>query len=146
MGAKKTNPLRGRFARGKALVGAVATDSVAELVDEFMSSIAIAADEDDWEESEDWLARLTLKRRDGDENFIYHIQDGRMVRSEAEGPYVASILMTVDTFLEVMDAAMGGRGEEMWLDKYGHGHIVYQGDRWIVDSERFRKVLKKMGR
>ncbi len=142
MGTEKTNPLR----KAKAVANAVLTDSVAALVDEFMLQIEAGADDDDWQESDDWLGRLTLKRRDGNEDFVYHIQDGKMVRSNSQGPYVASILMTVDTFLEVMDAAMMGRGEEMWVEKYGHGHIVYVGDRWIVDSERFRKVLKRMGR
>ena len=142
MGLEKTNPLR----KAKVLANAVLTDSVAEMVDEFMLQIEAGADDDDWEESDDWLGRLILRRRDGDEEFVYHIQDGKMVRSNSEGPYVASILMTVDTFLAVMDAAMKGRGEEMWVTKYGNGHIVYEGDRWVVDSERFRKVLKRMGR
>lgn len=138
MGTQKTNPLRA----AKALV----TGDVAELMDAFMQQVEASAEDDDWAESDDWLGRVSLVRKEGQQDFVYYIKDGKMVRTQSEGPYIASILMTVDTFLDVMDAALSGSGEEMWTRKYGAGHIVFQGDRWVADSERFRKILKRMGR
>ena len=141
MGTQKTNPLR----KARALANAVLTDSVAQLVDEFMFQVQVVADEEDWAESDDWVGRLILKRREGNEEHVYHIQDGQMVRSASEGPYIASLMMTVDSFLELMDAAMKGRGEEMFASLYGTSRIVFDGERWVADSERFRMVLKRMG-
>ena len=138
MGLGKTNPLRS--------AKAVLTGDVAELMDEFMLQIEANTEEEDWEDADNWIGRVTLKRQEGTQHFIYNVQDGKMVRTQSDGPYIASILMSVDTFLDVMEAALDGRGEEMWVRKYGAGHIVFQGDRWVADSERFRKILRRMGR
>ncbi len=138
MGPGKTNPLKA--------AKAVLTGDVAALMDEFMLHIEASTEDSDWEDSDDWIGRVTLKRKEGDQDFIYYVEDGHMVRSQSKGPYVASILMTVDTVLDVMDAALDGRGEDMWIRKYGAGHIVFQGSRWVADSERFRKILRRMGR
>ena len=142
MGAFQTNPLR----RAKALASAVLGNSVAALVDEFMLQVEAGAEAEDWAESDDWVGRLVLKRKERDEDHVYHIQDGQMVRSESAGPYIASLTMTVQTFLDLMDAALKGKGEEMFVEKYGTSHIVFDGDRWVADSERFRMVLRRMGR
>lgn len=39
-----------------------------------------------------------------------------------------------------------GWAEFLFIDKYRRKHIGYVGDTWIVDSERFRKVFKRMAR
>ncbi len=132
--------------KARALARAVVGDSVSALMDEFMLGVEASADEEDWAESDNWVGRIVLKRQEKDEEHVYHILDGKMTRSDSKGPYVASIIMSVDTFLSIMDSALKGRGEQMWVRQYGAGHIVYQGDHWVVDSERFRKVLSRMGR
>ncbi len=68
-----------------------------------------------------------------------------MNHSDSEGPFVASIRMSVDTFLDLIDAALSHRGEEVFEQKYAARHISYDGERWIVDSERFRKVFRRLG-
>ncbi len=98
IGTPKSNPLKA--------AKAVLTGDVAALMDEFMLHVAASAEDDDWEDTDDWIGRVTLKRQEGDQDFIYYVQDGKMVRTQSEGPYIASILMTVDTFLDVMDAAL----------------------------------------
>lgn len=138
MGTPKANPLRA--------VKAVLTGDVAALMDAFMLHVEAGTEDDDWEDTDNWLGRVTLKRQEGDQTFIYHVMDGKMVRTQSDGPYIASIVMSVQTFLDIMEAALQGKGEDMWVDKYGAGRIVFQGDRWVADSERFRKILRRMGR
>ena len=53
--------------------------------------------------------------------------------------------MSDDTFLDLIDGAMKGHGEQTFAEKYAKHAIRYQGDQWVVDSERFRKVLKRIG-
>ncbi len=138
MGTPKTNPLRA--------AKAVVAGDVAALMDAFMLQVEAGTQDDDWEDTDDWIGRVILKRQEGEQTFIYHVTDGKMVRTQSDGPYIASILMSVQTFLDLMDAALQGKGEDMWVSRYGAGRIVFQGDRWVADSERFRKILRRMGR
>jgi len=52
--------------------------------------------------------------------------------------------MSEDTFLDLVEGALHGRGEDVFAQKYASRAIRYRGDQWIVDSERFRKVLKRL--
>jgi len=69
---------------------------------------------------------------------------GKFHPSDEQEEYTGQVEMSEDTFLDLVDAALRGKGEEMFVDKYRKAAIRYRGDQWIVDSERFRKVLKRL--
>ncbi len=79
---------------------------------------------------------------------MYEMKDGKMRASDSTGPFVATITMSVDTFLDLVDVALpdsSGRAELAFKGKRAARHIAYEGERWIVDSEGFRKVFRRMG-
>jgi len=129
---------------------------VAQLVDRFMAQVELATDGDDWKEADGWVGRMVLwdgkaclsGERKGKQTYVYHIKEGKMQPTESKGPFVATITLSVDTFLDLIDAALSGiagRAELVFERKYAARHMVYEGERWIVDSERFRKVFRRMG-
>lgn len=121
---------------------------IARLVDRFMGEVERVADDEDWKESDGWVGRMVLWDGKGKQTYVYEIRDGKMQATESKGPFVATITMSVDTFLDLIDSALGGvpgRAELVFERKYAARHIAYEGERWIVDSERFRKVFRRMG-
>ncbi len=121
---------------------------IAQLVDRFMAQVHLAADGDDWKEADGWGGRMVLWDSKGKQTYIYEIREGRMQPTRSKGPFVATITLSVDTFLDLIDAALSGisgKAELTFERKYAARHIVYEGERWIVDSERFRKVFRRMG-
>jgi hypothetical protein len=121
---------------------------IAQLVDRFMAEVERVADDEDWRESDGWVGRMVLWDGKGKQTYVYEIRDGKMRPTESKGPFVATITMSVDTFLDLIDSALSGvsgRAELAFERKYAARHIAYEGERWIVDSERFRKVFRRMG-
>jgi len=119
--------------------------NVERVIDNFMTQVEQVTDDEDWAESDGWVGRMILWT-DGkpDQVYVYEITDGKMRKSESEGPFVSTIQMSVQTLLDLLNAAFRGRGDDVYIDKYHAGHIVYDGGRWIVDSERFRKVFARL--
>jgi hypothetical protein len=121
---------------------------IAQLVDRFMAEVERVADDEDWRESDGWVGKMVLWDGKGKQTYVYEIRDGKMRATDSKGPFVATITMSVDTFLDLIDSALGdvsGRAELVFERKYAARHIAYEGERWIVDSERFRKVFRRMG-
>lgn len=125
-------------------MGSEESSTVAKLMDHLMIKAAQAADDDDWKESDGWIGKWVITG-EGGVTRIYAIHSGRFYPSDAQDNYTAEVEMSVDTFLDMMDGALHGHGEEVFIDKYRKKAIRYKGERWIVDSERFRKVLKRLG-
>ena len=65
------------------------TGDVAALMDAFMFQAEAGTKDDDWEDTDDWIDRVILKRQQGDQTFIYHVTDGKMVRTQSDGPYIS---------------------------------------------------------
>ncbi|MBW1991263.1 MAG: YjbQ family protein [Deltaproteobacteria bacterium] len=138
--APKLNPVVRQSKQGRQ------SPRIAALVDRFMAEVERVADDEDWKESDGWVGRMVLKDARGDQTYVYEIRDGRMRPTDSRGPFVATITMGVDTFLDLIDAAVSGRDAELVFErKYAARNIVYDGERWIVDSERFRKVFRRLG-
>lgn len=116
---------------------------ISQLVDFLMTKVAEVADGEDWEESDGWVGKWTII---GDSNItkIYAIKDGKFSPTEEHEVYTGQVEMSDDTFLDLVDGALKGKGEEVFARKYAARAIRYRGDQWIVDSERFRKVLKRL--
>jgi hypothetical protein len=115
------------------------------LVDQFMKKVDEVADDDDWAESDGWLGKMVLTDPAGDQTYVYEISEGKMAAADQDGrELTATMTMSVDTFLDLIDAALDGRGGEVFRQKYGRRHIQYAGKQWIVDSERFSKVFSRM--
>ena len=80
---------------------------VAQLVDRFMAKVEEVADDDDWRESDGWVGRMILKDPDkGDQPYVYAIKEGKMVRTNSQGPFVATMPVSVVPFLDLIDAAV----------------------------------------
>ncbi len=118
--------------------------NIGKLVDFLMGKVAEIADTDDWKEADGWVGKWTIV---GDKNLtrVYAIKDGQFNIVGPQQIYTGEVEMSEDTFLDLMDAALKGRGEQMFADKYAKHAIRYRGEQWVVDSERFRKVLKRLG-
>lgn len=125
-------------------MGTGETSKIGQLVDKMMNQVAQVADEEDWKESDGWIGKWTIY---GENNItrIYSISNGKFYRIGEQEEYTGQVEMSEDTFLDLVGAALKGRGEELFVDKYRTAAIRYRGDQWIVDSERFRKVLKRLG-
>ena len=124
-------------------MGTGETSKIGRLVDKMMNQIADVADEEDWKESDGWIGKWTIYG----ENIItriYSISNGKFYRIGEQEEYTGQVEMSEDTFLDLVDAALKGRGEGLFVDKYRTAAIRYRGDQWIVDSERFRKVLRRI--
>ena len=120
------------------------TSKIGRLVDSMMSRVAEVADDEDWKESDGWVGKWTIY---GEKSItrVYSVRDGKFYPIGEQEEYTGQVEMSEDTFLDLVAAALHGKGEEMFIDKYRTAAIRYRGDQWIVDSERFRKVLKRMG-
>lgn len=117
---------------------------VEQLVDYFMEKLSEVADEEDWKEADGWVGKWTILG-DQDVTKIYEVRNGRFFSATPRSVYTGEVEMSVDTFLDVVDGAIHGKGEDVFADKYGKRQIRYRGEQWVVDSERFRKVLRRLG-
>lgn len=117
---------------------------IEQLVDFLMNKVAEVADDDDWKEADGWVGKWTIY---GENNItkVYSIQGGKFYPLGEQEEYTGQVEMSEDTFLDLVDAALHGKGEDTFARKYASRAIRYRGDQWIVDSERFRKVLKRIG-
>jgi len=116
---------------------------VEELVDYMMEKLAEVADDEDWEEADGWVGKWTIV---GERNItkVYEIRGSKFYPAGEQDEYTGQVDMSVDTFIDLVYAAQHGRGEDCFVDKYATRAIRYRGDQWIVDSERFRKVLRRL--
>jgi len=117
---------------------------IAKLVDILMGKVAEVADDDDWKESDGWVGKWTIYGENSITR-IYAIKDGKFYPTGEHVEYTGQVDMSEDTFLDLVEGALHGRGEDIFAQKYAARAIRYRGDQWIVDSERFRKVLKRIG-
>jgi len=124
-------------------MGAGQISKIGKLVDILMSRVADVADDDDWKESDGWIGKWTIVGESSIER-IYAIRDGKFSSIGEQDEYTGQVEMSEDTFLDLVEAALRGKGEDMFVDKYRKAAIRYRGDQWIVDSERFRKVLRRL--
>lgn len=126
-------------------MGTGATSKIGKLVDLLMEKAAEVAEEDDWAESDGWVGKWTIV---GAANVvkIYAIRGGKFFPAGEQEVYTGEVTMSEDTFLDLVEGALQGRGEQVFMEKYRLWHIQYYGERWLVDSERFRQVLKRLGR
>jgi hypothetical protein len=109
-----------------------------------MSKVSEVADDDDWKESDGWVGKWTIVGGQGITR-IYEIHDGKFYPSHEQQKYTGEVEMSEDTFLDLVEGALHGHGEDVFAQKYAKHAIRYRGDQWIVDSERFRKVLRRLG-
>jgi len=119
------------------------SSKIGRLVDILMGKVAEVADDDDWKESDGWIGKWTVY---GDESVtrIYAIKDGKFYQTGEQVEYTGQVEMSEDTFLDLVEGALHGRGDDVFAQKYAARAIRYRGDQWIVDSERFRKVLRRI--
>lgn len=117
---------------------------IEKLVDFLMSKVAEVADDEDWKESDGWVGKWTVYG-DNDVTKIYSIRNGKFYTIGEQEKYTGQVEMSEDTFLDLVDGALRGKGEDVFARKYASRAIRYRGDQWIVDSERFRKVLRRIG-
>lgn len=117
---------------------------IEQLVEFLMDKVAEVADDGDWQESDGWVGKWTIY---GDQQITkrYAIKGGKFFPVGEQEQYTGEVEMSEDTFLDLVDGAFKGHGEEVFARKYASRAIRYRGDQWIVDSERFRKVLKRIG-
>ena len=120
------------------------SSKIAKLVEFLMEKVADVADDDDWQESDGWVGKWTIVGPAGVSK-VYGIRGGKFFETSEQERYTGEVRMSEDTFLDLVDGAIHGRGEEVFLEKYRRWHIEYFGEQWLVDSERFRKVLKRLG-
>ncbi len=116
---------------------------IGKLVDMLMGRVAEVVDEDDWKESDGWIGKWTIYGETDTER-IYAVRDGKFYTLSEQEEYTGQVEMSEDTFLDLVEGALHGRGEDVFAQKYAARAIRYRGDQWIVDSERFRKVLKRL--
>lgn len=120
------------------------TSKIEKLVDFLMRNVAEVADGEDWEEADGWIGKWTIYG-ENDIIKVYSIKGGKFHPIGEQDSYTGQVEMSEDTFLDLVAAAQKGRGEDVFAQKYGSRAIRYRGDQWIVDCERFRKVLKRIG-
>jgi len=110
-----------------------------------MEKAAEVAEEEDWAESDGWVGKWTIV---GAANVVkvYAVRGGKFYEASEQEVYTGEVTMSEDTFLDLVEGALQGRGEQVFMEKYRLWHIQYHGERWLVDSERFRQVLHRMGR
>ena len=116
---------------------------IGKLVDILMGKVAEVADDDDWKESDGWIGKWTIYGENSITR-IYAIKDGKFCLTGEQVEYTGQVEMSEDTFLDLIEGALHGRGEDIFAQKYAARAIRYRGDQWIVDSERFRKVLRRL--
>ena len=118
---------------------------IAGLVDYLMAQVEKVADGGDWKEADGWLGRWIIGGPGGIVK-VYEIKDGKFnaLDPRTQKKFTGEVEMSEDTFLDLIDAALHGKGEDAFAQKYAKRHIRYKGAQWVVDSERFRKVLKRL--
>jgi len=116
---------------------------ISRLVDFLMEQVAAVADDDDWKEADGWIGKWVIHGENEIER-VYSIRNGKFSLITDVDEYTGQVEMSEDTFLDLVDGALRGRGEDVFSQKYAARAIRYRGDQWIVDSERFRKVLKRL--
>lgn len=126
-------------------MGSGETSKVEKLINFFMERVSAAADEEDWAEADGWVGRWIIIGEHDRITKIYEVRDGRFWPTGPKQEYTGTVTMSEDTFLDLMDAAIYGKGEDVFALKYAKRAIEYEGDQWVVDSERFRKVLRRLG-
>ena len=119
------------------------SSKIGRLVDILMGKVAEVADDEDWKESDGWIGKWTIY---GENNItrIYAIRNGKFYSTGEQEEYTGQVEMSEDTFLALVEGALHGKGEDVFAQKYASRAIRYRGDQWIVDSERFRKVLRRI--
>ena len=117
---------------------------IGKLVDFLMGKMAEVADDEDWKESDGWVGKWVICGPSGITR-IYEIHSGKFWPTTERQEYTGEVEMSEDTFLDLVDGALHGKGEDVFARKYAARAIRYRGDQWIVDSERFRKVLRRIG-
>jgi len=110
-----------------------------------MTKAAASADDEDWKEADGWVGKWTIVGAGGNIEKIYEIRDGQFHPTNPRETYIGEVKMSEDTFIDLARAALEGKAEEVFAAKYAKRAIEYYGDQWVVDSERFRKVLKRLG-
>ena len=122
-----------------------ATAKIEGLINVLMAKVAEVAEEEDWKEADGWVGRWKITG-DGEEDVerVYEIRDGCFLPSNPQQHYTGEVEMSADTFVDLVDAALHGRGEDVFAVKYAKKAIRYRGEQWVVDSERFRKVLRRL--
>lgn len=119
------------------------SSKIGNLVDRLMAQMAEAADDEDWKESDGWVGKWTIIGEPSTIR-IYAVKDGKFHPTVEHAEYAGQVEMSEDTFLDLVEGALRGRGEDVFAQKYASRAIRYRGDQWIVDSERFRKVLRRL--
>jgi len=116
---------------------------IEKLVDRLMNNVAEVADGEDWKESDGWIGKWTII---GENTItkIYSVRSGKFIEIGEQDEYTGQVEMSEDTFLDLVGAAIHGKGDEMFAQKYASRAIRYRGDQWVVDTERFRKVLRRL--
>lgn len=133
------------MAAGEAAdIGTAHSSKIEALVDRFMKQVETGTDDEDWREADGWVGKMVLTDPKGIYEYTYVVANGKMEKSDSQGPFVAVVTMSAITFLDLLDAAFKGRADIVFERKYAARHIRYQGERWIVDSERFRKVFRRL--
>jgi len=117
---------------------------IGKLVDFLMNKISQVADDEDWKESDGWVGKWSIIGPQGITR-IYAIHGGKFYPTTPQQKYTGEVEMSEDTFLDLMEGALQGKGEDVFSQKYAKHAIRYRGEQWIVDSERFRKVLRRLG-
>jgi len=124
-------------------MGTGETSKIGRLVDMLMGKVAEVADDEDWKESDGWIGKWTIYGEDSITR-IYSIKEGKFYPVGEQVEYTGQVEMSDDTFLDLVEGALHGHGEDVFAQKYAARAIRYRGDQWIVDSERFRKVLRRL--
>lgn len=127
-------------------MGSGATAKIEGLINVLMAKVAEVAEEEDWKEADGWVGRWKITGEEDGEDVerVYEIRDGRFLPCNPQQHYTGEVEMSQDTFVDLVDAALHGRGEDVFADKYAMRAIRYRGAQWVVDSERFRKVLRRL--
>ncbi len=120
------------------------SSKIERLINFLMEKVADVADEEDWKEADGWVGRWKIVGPQGIEK-SYEIRSGQFLPTNPRETYTGEVEMSEDTFIDLVDAALHGRGEDVFAQKYARKAIRYRGAQWVVDSERFRKVLKRLG-
>ncbi len=124
-------------------MAAEGNSKIALLVEKFMEQVSQVTDDADWNESDGWVGKWTI----GSTGLVYEITGGKfrpILKPDPKQKYTGEVQMSEDTFLDLMEAAFNQRGEDEFARKYAKKASRYKGEKWIVDSERFRKVLKRL--
>lgn len=125
-------------------MGSESPSKIEQLIEHFMLQVSEVADEEDMKEADGWVGKWTIVGKNREIVKVYEVRDGRFWPT-TKGGYVGAVTMSEDTFLDLVEAALEGKGEEVFSHKYAKRAIEYEGDQWVVDSERFRKVMKRLG-